>query len=96
VALSLEQGESAGVTHAALHQALQAAGLTVALEAETLRQLQDPAAILALKQAAGGPGRQALDMELAQLDAFVAAQQQAWQTRKALLQAKYAACRQLA
>jgi argininosuccinate lyase len=95
VALSLQQGESDKVTHTALHQALQAAGFAVSLDAETVQQLQDPVAILALKHAVGGPGRQALSMELAQLDAFVADQQQTWQTRKNALQEKYAACRQM-
>jgi hypothetical protein len=43
----------------------------------------------------GGPGRIALEAELAQLDAFVTAQRQAWQERQAVLHAKYEACRQL-
>ena len=40
--------------------------------------LQDPATILAAKGVTGGPGPQVLRAELAQLDAFVETQQQAW------------------
>ncbi len=95
VALSLQQGNADCVTHSALCQALQEAGFTVELDAETVRRLQAPAAILAMKHVVGGPGQQALEAELGHLDAFVDTEQQAWQTRSASLQAAYDACRQL-
>jgi argininosuccinate lyase len=95
VALSLQQGESDCVTHAALEQALQAEGLDIAIDAETVRRLQDPATILAAKHVVGGPGRQFLEAELAQLDAFVETQRQAWQARSDTLQAQYEQCRRL-
>jgi argininosuccinate lyase len=96
VMLSMQQGEYDWVTHAALHQALQEEGLELDVDTETVRRLQDPATILAAKQTIGGPGRQALETELAQLDAFVATQRQTWQARHNALQAKYDRCRQLA
>ncbi|GIX45980.1 MAG: argininosuccinate lyase 1 [Candidatus Tectimicrobiota bacterium] len=96
VALSLQQGEEHRVTPAALHQACQEAGLEMTVAPETVWHLQEPATLLAAKQVYGGPGRQALEAELAALDAFVAAQQRLWQERDAALQAKEAACRQLA
>src|SRR5207247_453426 len=94
VALSLQQGEANWVTHAALRQALQDEELTVVVDAETVRRLQEPLTILAAKQVAGGPGRQALEAELAQLVTFVATQSQAWQERNDTLHAQYAQCRQ--
>jgi len=94
VALSLQQGETNCVTHTALGQALQEEGLAVAFDVETVRRLQEPLTILAAKQVVGGPGRQALEAELAQLAAFVATQLQAWQERCDLLQAKYDQCRE--
>jgi argininosuccinate lyase len=95
VALSLQQGEPDCVTPAALRQALQDEGLALEVDAETVHRLQDPATILAAKQVVGGPGRQALEAELAQLDAFVATQRQAWQARSNALLAKYEQCHQL-
>ncbi len=92
VALSLSRGQADTVTHEALSQALQAAGLSLDLDAETARRLQDPAVILANKQVVGGPGRDALQAELAQLEAVVEAQRQTWRSREAVLQAKYEAC----
>jgi argininosuccinate lyase len=89
VALSLQQGEANWVTHKALCQALQDEGLAVAVDAETVRHLQEPMTILAAKQIAGGPGRQALEAELMQLGNFVATQSQAWQERSSTLQEKY-------
>ena len=94
VALSLQQGEGNWITHTALCQALQDEGLAVTVDAETVRRLQEPRTILAAKQVAGGPGRQALETELAQLATFVAAQSRAWQERSDILQAKYAQCAQ--
>lgn len=93
VALSIRQGHTDTVTHDALSQALQAAGITIDLDADTTRKLQEPAAILTHKLAVGGPSRDALQVELAQLDAVVEAQQQIWSSRKATLQAQYEACR---
>jgi hypothetical protein len=43
---------------------------------------------------AGGPGRQALETELAHLVTFVTTQSQAWQERSDILQAKYEQCGQ--
>ena len=93
VALSLQQGEANWVTYPALCQALQDEGLAVAVDAETVRHLQEPMTILAAKQIAGGPGRQAVETELAQLENFVATQSQAWQERNSTLQEKYEQCR---
>ncbi len=93
VALSLSQGQADTVTHEALSQALQAAGLHIDLDPDTTRQLQDPAAILARKIAVGGPSRDALQAELAQLDAVVETQRRTWSSRETALQAKYEACR---
>jgi argininosuccinate lyase len=92
VALSLHQGSADTVTHEALSQALQAAGFDIDLDAATTRRLQDPVVILAHKQVVGGPGRDALQAELAQLSAMVEAQRQIWQRREAVLQARYEAC----
>jgi argininosuccinate lyase len=93
VALSLQQGEANWVTHTALCQALQEEGLAVAVDAETVRRLQEPLTILAAKQVVGGPGCQVLVAELAQLATFVATQSQAWQERSDTLQAHYEQCR---
>ncbi len=93
VALSLQQGEANCVTHTALYHALQEEGLAVAVDAETVRRLQEPLTILAAKQVAGGPGCQALAAELAHLATFVATQSQAWQERSDTLQAHYEQCR---
>jgi hypothetical protein len=92
VALSLHQGHADTVTHEALSQALEAAGLHLDLDAETTCRLQDPAVILAHKQVVGGPGREALQAELAQLTATIEAQKQMWQGRETALQVKYEAC----
>jgi hypothetical protein len=98
VAISLQAGESNRVTHAALHEALNAAdlNLNLNLDADTVNRLQNPCTILALKHAVGGPSPQALEAELGQLDAFMKGEQQIWQARRESLQAKYDACRQLA
>jgi argininosuccinate lyase len=95
VALSLQHGEADCVTPAALSQALQEEGLQIEVEAEAVRRLQDPTTILAAKQVVGGPGRQALDTALSQLDTFMETQYQAWQARSDALQVRYAQCRQL-
>jgi argininosuccinate lyase len=95
VAISLQTGEPNRVTPAALHEALNAADLSLDLDTDTVQRLQDPCTILALKHAVGGPSPQALEAELAQLDAFINGQQQVWQVRRENLQAKYDACRQL-
>jgi argininosuccinate lyase len=95
VALSLQQGASDSVTHAALHQALQEEGLDIDVDVATVQRLQDPATILAAKQVVGGPGRQSLQVELTQLDTFVTTQCQAWQRRHDTLQEKYNQCRTL-
>jgi argininosuccinate lyase len=95
VALSLQHGETDWVTPAALCQALHAEGLQLEVDAETVCRLQDPVTILAAKQVAGGPGRQALETALGQLDTFVETQHQAWQARSDALQVRYAQCRQL-
>ena len=92
VALSLHQGSADTVTHEALSQALQAAGFDIDLDAATTRRLQDPVVILAHTQVVGGPGRDALQAELAQLSAVVEAQRQIWQRREAVLHARYEAC----
>jgi argininosuccinate lyase len=92
VALSLHQGCADTVTHDALSQALQAAGLSLDVDADTTRRLQDPTVILAHKQVVGGPGREALQAELAQLHAVIETQRQTWQCREAALQAKYESC----
>jgi argininosuccinate lyase len=96
VALSLQHHEPDYITHPALRQALQEEGLDIDVDAETVRYLQDPGTILAAKHVVGGPGRATLEVELAQLDAFVTAQRQAWQGRRETLQAKYDQCRTLA
>jgi len=93
VARSLEGGETNQITPAALQQALQNEQLEIAVDADTVRRLQDPGAILAVKQVMGGPGRQAMAVELAQLDAFVVTERQRWQRRRAALQARYDQCR---
>jgi hypothetical protein len=95
VALSLQQNALDAITHSALCQALQEEGLEIDVDADTVRRLQDPSTILAAKHVVGGPGRTALEAELAQLDTFATAQRQAWQGRCATLRAKYEACRQL-
>jgi len=64
----------------------------IEVDAETVRHLQEPVTILAAKHAVGGPGRAAMQAELAQLQSFVASQRQVWQARREMLQAKYAAC----
>ncbi len=92
VALSLHQGNPDTVTHEALSQALHAAGLSIDLDAETTRRLQEPSVILAHKQVIGGPSREALQAELAQLSVVVEAQRDIWQSREAGLHAKYEAC----
>jgi hypothetical protein len=94
VALSLQQGASDFVTHAALSQALQEEGLEVLIDAVTVQRLQAPATILAAKQVTGGPGRQALEAELTQLATFVATQSQTWQIRGQELQVRYEQCGQ--
>lgn len=95
VAFSLHEGEQNVVTHAALLEALGEEGMELALDAAAVQQLQDPRMILAVKQVTGGPGEQALTVELATLETFVTRQRQQWQARESALQAKYAACRQL-
>ena len=95
VALSLQQGESDCVTHAAMSQALQEEGLDLPVDAETVRRLQEPATILKGKQVVGGPGPEAMEKELAQLDGFVASQRQVWQERDEKLQTCYDRCRHL-
>jgi argininosuccinate lyase len=92
VALSLQQGEVDVVTHEALERALRAEGLAVTVDADTVRRLQDPTTILAAKQVVGGPGPQALQAELAQLDTFIATQRQAWEKRADHLRVQYAVC----
>jgi argininosuccinate lyase len=94
VASSLQQGESDCVTHAAMSQALQEEGLDLSVDAETVRRLQEPATILKGKQVVGGPGPEAMETELAQLDGFVASQRQVWQERDEKLLACYDRCRQ--
>ena len=92
VALSLQQGESDCITHAALCQALREEGLGITVDAETVRRLQEPTTILAAKQVTGGPGRQALEAELAHLNAFVETQAHAWHERSTALQAAWERC----
>jgi hypothetical protein len=94
VALSLQQGTSDYVTHAALAQALQEEGLEVLVDAVTVQRLQEPATILAGKQVTGGPGRQVLEAELRQLATFVVTQSQTWLTRGQELQTRYEQCGQ--
>ena len=94
VALSLQQGESDCVTHAAVSQALQEEGLDLSVDAETVRRLQEPATILKGKQVVGGPGPEAMEKELAQLDGFVASQRHVWQERDEKLLACCDRCRQ--
>jgi argininosuccinate lyase len=93
VALSLQAGEQDQITSGALQQALQDEQIEIAIDADTVQRLQNPTTILAAKQVVGGPGQQALDSELAQLDDIVATQRQVWQTRRDTLQAKYDQCR---
>ncbi len=95
VAISLYQGNADIVTHEALSQALQAAGLDLDLDASTTRRLQEPDVILAHKQVVGGPSPEALQSELAQLRTVVETQRQTWRSREATLQAKYEACGRL-
>ncbi len=96
VALSLQQGESDRVTPATMSQALQAEGLDVTVDAETVSRLQEPANILQAKQVMGGPGPEAMEARLEQLDGFVASRRQMWQECGEKLQACYDRCRQLA
>ena len=95
VALSLRQGEPDCVTHAAMSQALEEAGLDVAIDAETVHLLQEPAAILRAKRVPGGPGRDAMSVELAQLDDFAASQLQVWEERCDKLQECYERCSEM-
>ena len=95
VALSLQQGEPDLVTHAAMSQALREAGVDVAVDADTVRRLQEPATILQAKRVPGGPGPDATEAELAQLDDFAASQLQVWQGRCDTLRACYERCREL-
>lgn len=93
VARSLQAGEADQITPAALQQALQDEQLDIAVDADAVRRLQDPGAILAAKQVMGGPGRQAVEAELEPLETFVVAERQRWQTRREALQARYDQCR---
>ena len=95
VALSLQQGESDCVTPAAMSQALREAEADVMVDAETIRRLQEPATILQAKRVMGGPGPEAMEAELAQLDNFVESQLQVWDKRCDKLQACHDRCRQL-
>lgn len=95
VALSVQQGEADCVTHAAMSQALRESGVDVAVDAETVCRLQEPAAILQAKRLPGGPGREAMAAELAQLDGFVTAQLQVWKARCDKLQECYERCGEL-
>jgi len=95
VALSLQQGEPDCVTHAAMHQALQEEGLDLGVDVETVNRLQEPVTILKSKQVMGGPGPEAMEAELAQLDNFVASQRQVWQERGEKLRTQYDRCRQI-
>lgn len=95
VALSLQQGEPDCVTPAAMRQALREEGLDLVLEDEAVASLQEPSTILKAKQVRGGPGSEAMETELAQLDGFVASQRHVWQERGEKLQACYDHCRQL-
>ena len=67
----------------------------VALDAETTRRLQEPATILQAKRVMGGPGPEAMETELAQLDHFVESQIQVWEKRREKLQACGDRCTQL-
>jgi argininosuccinate lyase len=96
VALSIQQGEQDCITPIALYQALQEEGLDIDIDAETISRLQDPTTILTAKQVVGGPGRQVLESEIDQLDAFVTSQRQIWEARGHVLQTKYDQCRRLA
>ena len=58
-------------------------------------RLREPLTILAAKQVTAGPGRQVLEPERAQLDAFMARQHQGWHERSADLQAAWERCSQL-
>lgn len=95
VALSLQQGEADYVTHAAMSQALQEGNLDVELDAETVRRLQEPSTILEAKRVMGGPGPEAMEAELGQIDDFVRAQLQVWGNRCEKLRASHERCRQL-
>ena len=95
VALSLQQGESDCVTHAAMNEALQEAGVDVAVDAGTVGRLQEPATILQAKRVMGGPGREAMEAELGQLDGFVQSQLQVWEKRCEKLRVRYEHCKQL-
>ena len=95
VALSLQQGESDCVTPAAMSQALREGEADVTVDAETIRRLQEPATILQAKRVMGGPGPEAMEAELAQLDNFVESQLQVWEKRCDKLQACHDRCRQL-
>ena len=93
VALSLQQGETDCVTHAAMSQALRENGMDIAVEAESVRRLQEPAAILQSKRVMGGPGREAMEAELGQLDDFVESQLQVWEKRCEKLRVCYERCK---
>ena len=77
-----------------MRQALQAEGLDLGVDAETVNRLQEPDAILKSKHVMGGPGREAMEAELAQLDSFAASQRHVWQERLEKLQACDDRCRQ--
>ena len=95
VAFAIQHGEQHYVTHAALTHALadEAFTSTFDLDAETIRQLQEPATILAAKHVTGGPGPEAMEAALTTLEAFEQTQQHAWYERSATLHVKYEACR---
>jgi argininosuccinate lyase len=96
VAISLYQGAVDTVTPAALQQALdEATHVQLAIDAEMVHRLQQPATILTAKQVIGGPGESALVSELTQLQTFIDAQQHLWQERSTALQAHYDTCCQL-
>ena len=95
VALSLQQGEADCVTPEALHQAMAEVDINVPIIDASIANLQMPKTILAAKHAVGGPSRQALETELAQLDAFIETQRAKWQTRRVFLRARYDACGEL-
>ena len=73
---------------------LHAEGLDLDVDAETVDRLQEPAAILKSKHVMGGPGPEAMETELAQLDSFVASRRQVWQERGEKLRACDERCRQ--
>jgi hypothetical protein len=78
-----------------MSQALREGGVDVAVDAKTTRRLQEPDTILQAKRVLGGPGRDAMEAELGQLDDFVAAQLQVWEKRCEKLQACHDRCREL-